>query len=147
MRLYPPIWSVGRHALNDFAAGRYTIPGGSEVIISQWVNHRNPEYFEQADRFWPERWTEAFARQLTKFAYFPFSAGPRNCIGNGFAMMEATLILATMAQNISLRRVSTSFVKPFPSITLRPQGDLRVGLMPRVAVGVDTKSTGACPTS
>jgi cytochrome P450 len=145
IRLYPPIWSVGRHALNDFAAGGYTIPGGSEVIISQWVNHRNPEYFEQPDRFWPERWTEAFARQLAKFAYFPFSAGPRNCIGSGFAMMEATLILATMAQNISLRRVSTSFVKPFPSITLRPQGDLRVGVMPRVAVGVDTKSTGACP--
>ena len=126
MRLYPPIWGVARQSLKEFNAGGYRIPGGSEIIISQWVNHRNPAYFDNPDKFQPERWTEAFTKQLPKYAYFPFSAGPRNCIGSGFAMMESTLILATMAQSVSLRRVSSAPIGTFPSITLRPDGDLRV---------------------
>ncbi|HUD47121.1 MAG TPA: cytochrome P450 [Candidatus Baltobacteraceae bacterium] len=145
MRLYPPIWAIARQSLNEFNAGGYRIPGGSEIIISQWVNHRNPAYFDNPDKFQPERWTEAFTKQLPKYAYFPFSAGPRNCIGSGFAMMEGILILATMAQSISLRRVSTNFVRPFPSITLRPEGDLRVTVISRWNEGKEDAQKPGCP--
>jgi cytochrome P450 len=116
MRLYPPIWGVARQALGDFEASGYRIPAGSEVIMSQWVNHRDSKYFEEPQEFRPERWTEEFAKQLPKFAYFPFSAGPRNCIGSGFVMMESVLVLATMAQRISLQRTSSDPITLFPSI-------------------------------
>ncbi len=134
MRIYPPIWGIARQVLADFEASGYRIPAGSEVIISQWVNHHDSKYFERPEEFRPERWTEEFCKELPKFAFFPFSAGPRNCIGSGFAMMEAVLVLATIAQRISFRRTSTNPITPFPSITLRPQGDLSVKPIPRVPV-------------
>lgn len=131
MRIYPPIWGVARQVLEDFEVSGYRIPAGSEVIISQWVNHRDSIYFEEPEEFRPEGWREEFTKQLPKFAYFPFSAGPRNCIGSGFVMMESVLVLATMAQRIWLRRTSSDPVIPFPSITLRPRGNLTAVSIPR----------------
>jgi cytochrome P450 len=131
MRLYPPAWGFGRAALGDCAIGGYAVPAGTTIIISPWILHRDPRYFENPAEFRPERWSEGFARQLPRFAYIPFGGGPRICIGNRFAMMEAVLILATVAQRYQLIRQSKDPVVPLPSITLRPKGGVWVNLVPR----------------
>jgi cytochrome P450 len=131
MRLYPPAWGFGREALADCDIGGYAIPAGTTIIISPWVLHRDPRYFERPTEFRPERWSSDFARQLPRFAYIPFGGGPRICIGNRFAMMEAVLILATVAQRFRLQWRGTRPVVPLPSITLRPKGGVWVKLAPR----------------
>ena len=95
------------------------------------VSHRDPRYFERPTEFRPERWGGDFARQLPRFAYMPFGGGPRICIGNRFAMMEAVLILATVAQRFRLQWHGTRPAVPLPSITLRPKGGIWVKLAPR----------------
>jgi cytochrome P450 len=133
MRLYPPAWGFGREALADCEIGGYTIPRGTTIIISPWVSHRDSRYFESATEFRPERWSGDFARQLPRFAYMPFGGGPRICIGNRFAVMEAVLILATVAQHFRLQSHDTRPVVPLPSITLRPKGGVSVRLVAREA--------------
>ena len=120
MRLYPPAWAMGREAVNDCEIGGYPIRAGTTIYMSQWVVHRDPRFFERPEEFQPERWTDEFARQLPRFAYFPFGGGPRICIGNRFAMMEAIFIIATTVQRFRLEGQSERPVIPFPSITLRP---------------------------
>jgi cytochrome P450 len=122
MRIYPPAWTIGREALADCEIGGYHIPAGTTVIISPWVSHRNPRYFADPAAFRPERWDNDFAATLPRFAYIPFGGGPRICVGNRFAMMEAVLILATVAQRFQMALASDQPVVPQPSITLRPQG-------------------------
>jgi cytochrome P450 len=131
MRLYPPAWGFGREALADCEIGGYTIPAGTTVIVSPWVSHRNPHYFQDPTAFRPERWDNDFAATLPRFAYIPFGGGPRICIGNRFAMMEAVLILATVAQRFRLELQSDQPVVPMPSITLRPKDGVWVKPMPR----------------
>ncbi|GAB4429063.1 MAG: cytochrome P450 [Chloroflexi bacterium OHK40] len=128
MRLYPPVWWISRETLEDWPVGEHVIPAGAEVSLSQWVLHRSPELYNQPDAFRPERWTEAFERSLPKYAYFPFGGGPRLCIGNSFALMEAALLLSTIAQQFDLKLVPGYLVVPEPSITLRPQHGLKVEL-------------------
>jgi len=120
MRLYPPAWAMGRKARNDFELGPYFLPAGTTVIMSQWIAHRDPTYFSDPLRFDPERFS-ARAAPRPKFAYFPFGAGPRQCIGESFAWMEGVLILTTIAQKWRLRLVPGHRVKPQPLITLRPK--------------------------
>jgi cytochrome P450 len=131
LRLYPPAWGFGRQAIAECEIGGYAIPAGTTIIISPWVLHRDPRYFEHPDEFRPERWNGDFARQLPRFAYIPFGGGPRICIGNRFAMMEAVLILATVAQRYQLQLQDSRPVVPLPSITLRPQGGVPLKLAPR----------------
>jgi cytochrome P450 len=131
MRIYPPAWGIGREALADCEIGGYAIPAGTTVIISAWVSHRNPRYFPDPLAFRPERWEGDFAASLPRFAYIPFGGGPRICIGNRFAMMEAVLILATVAQRFRLQWQADHPVVPLPSITLRPQGGVWVKVEPR----------------
>ncbi len=131
LRIYPPAWGFGREALADCEIGGYAIPAGTTIIISPWVLHRDPRYFEHPTEFRPERWSGDFVRQLPRFAYIPFGGGPRICIGNGFAMMEMILILATVAQRYRLQWHGARPVVPLPSITLRPKGGIRVQLAPR----------------
>ena len=131
MRLYPPAWGFGREALADCEIGGYAIPAGTTVIMSPWISHRDPRYFEHPTEFRPERWSGDFARHLPRFAYMPFGGGPRICIGNRFAMMEAVLILATVAQRFRLQWRGTRPVVPQPSITLRPKGGVWVKPIPR----------------
>ena len=126
MRLYPPAWAVGREALHDCQIGGYAVPAGTTVYMSPWVVHRSPRFFDMPEEFRPERWQGDFAKQLPRFAYFPFGGGPRVCIGNRFAMMEAVLILATMVQHFRIERAKGCPVKPLPSITLRPKGGVWV---------------------
>jgi cytochrome P450 len=121
MRLYPPAWLIGREALRDCEIGGYPVHTGTTIYMSPWVVHRNPRYFEQPEEYRPGRWAGGLGRRLPRFAYFPFGGGPRICIGNRFAMMEAVLILATIVQRFRIERQKDRPVIPLPSITLRPK--------------------------
>lgn len=131
MRLYPPVWVIGREAVNDFELGGVHIAKGAQVQIMQWVTHRNPRYFAHADEFDPDRWSDEMKKQLPKYAYFPFGGGPRLCIGQQFAQMEAALMLATIAQRYQLELVPSHKVTPEASLTLRPHDGIKVVLHAR----------------
>jgi cytochrome P450 len=120
MRLYPPAWAVGRLAVEDHEVNGYVIPRGSLVLVSQYVMHRDPRFFPDPERFRPERWTPEAKAARPQFSYFPFGGGPRRCIGEGFAWMEATLILATLARRWRPRLLPGQAVETQPRITLRP---------------------------
>jgi cytochrome P450 len=133
MRLYPPAWGIGRRAINDCEVKGYRIPAGTNVFLMQWITHRDERYFPDPERFDPERWREDPVRRgrIPRFAYFPFGGGPRVCVGAGFAMMEATLLLATIAQRYSFSLTPKFVVTPFFSITLRPKNGLKMYLRHR----------------
>lgn len=131
LRLYPPAWAMGRRALEDFSLGPYFLPRGTTVLISQFVLHRNPEYFPDPLRFDPDRFLPAAKAARTKFTYLPFGAGPRQCIGEAFAWMEGVLVLATIAQQWRLRLAPNARVKPQPLITLRPKYGMKMVLTKR----------------
>lgn len=128
MRLYPPVSIFGREAARDCTIGDYEVPQGTVILISQWVMHRHPKYFENPEAFIPERWTEDFEKQLPRGVYIPFGDGPRVCIGKGFAQMEAVLLLATIAQQFELDLEPSFPIVPQPSITLRPEYGIKVQL-------------------
>jgi cytochrome P450 len=121
MRVYPPVWGIGREAIRDCEVGGYAVPRRSQIWINQWVLHRDPRYFENPDDFSPDRWSGDFAKRLPKFAYFPFGGGPRMCIGQSFALMEAALILSAVARRFQLRLAPDAKIEPVPTITLRPR--------------------------
>ncbi len=128
IRLYPPIWAMVRNPVKDCEIGGYRVPAGSAVIMSQWVMHRDARFFEAPDRFDPDRWLDESTRKIPKFAYFPFGGGPRTCIGAAFAMMEAVLVLATVAQQYQVRLAPGFVAEPLPTITLRPKQGIAVTL-------------------
>lgn len=121
MRLYPPAWLVGRRAMQDCEIGGYPVKAGTSVIVSQWLKHRDVRHFENPLQFKPERWNDEAVKSLPKYAYFPFGGGPRICIGYQFAMMEAVLVLAKVAQKFRLAAPQGYTVTPWPSITLQPK--------------------------
>ncbi len=131
MRLYPPAWVIGRRAMVDYEAAGYRVPKGSIVLLSQWVMHRDPRFFPDPDRFDPDRWTDEARAARPRFAYFPFGAGPRICIGEQFAWMEGVLVLATLARRWRPRLAPGHPVAPQPSITLRPLRGMKMVLEPR----------------
>jgi cytochrome P450 len=131
MRLYPPAWGMARLAVEDVEIGGYLVPKGSGVSLAQWVVHRDPRWYDSPDEFRPERWAGDLAKRLPRFAYFPFGGGPRQCIGNSFALMETTLVLATIAQRFRFRLMPEYPVVPIPSITLRPRYGIKVVLQKR----------------
>jgi len=131
MRLYPPAWAFGRETVGDCEIGGYHVPAGTQLIMSQWVTHRDPRYYERAEEFRPERWADGSTEMLPPYAYFPFGGGPRLCIGRSFARMEAVLLLTTIARKFRLRLAQDRPVKPQPSITLRPKTSMRVVLTRR----------------
>ena len=121
MRLYPPAWSLARTVISDFELRGYKIPAGANVVMSQWIMHRHPAYFRDPEKFDPDRWLTDAAQKLPRFVYFPFGGGPRQCIGAAFATMEATILLATIAQQFRFRCVPGQLAVPTPSFTLRPK--------------------------
>jgi cytochrome P450 len=131
LRLYPPGWFIGRAAQTDVRLGGYTVPKGTVVMMSQYVMHRDARYFEEPERFKPERWEGDFQERLPRGAYFPFSAGDRHCIGEGFAWQEALLILATLVERWKFELVPGQHIRPRPSVTLRPDGPIRMIVRPR----------------
>ena len=128
LRLYPTVTDIGREAVEDCEIGGYRIAKGTTLIMSQWVMHRDERYFADPEMFKPERWADNFEKQLPPGVYFPFGGGPRICIGSSFAMMEAVLILVTIAQRFDLNLVATEAIEPQPSFTLRPRQGIQVRL-------------------
>jgi cytochrome P450 len=128
MRLYPPAWGLARIAIEDHKLAGYNVRKGMGVAMAQWVVHRDKRWYDSPEEFRPERWEGDLLKRIPRFAYFPFGGGPRQCIGNSFALMEATLILATIAQRYRLRLVPNHPVVPLASITLRPRYGVRVVL-------------------
>jgi cytochrome P450 len=131
LRVCPTVWLLGREAVEPCTIGGVPVPVGLTLWMSQWVLHRDPRFFDDPDAFRPERWADGLARRLPRYAYFPFGGGPRICIGNAFAQMEAVLVLATMARRYFIRLAPGAVVRPFPTMTLRPDGGVKVVVTPR----------------
>jgi cytochrome P450 len=131
LRLYPPAWGIAREAVDNCEIGGYRIPRGSIVLMSQAVMHRDPRYFEEPDSFNPDRWANGLAKQLPKYAYFPFGGGQRLCIGNAFALMEAAILIGTIAQKYAFRLVSDQPVETQAALTLRPRNGMKMALHKR----------------
>ena len=126
MRLYPPAWALGREATEDCQLAGFHVPCGTQIWLGPWVVHRDSRWYDQPLAFRPERWQDDLARRLPRCAYFPFGDGPRICIGQQFALTEATLLLATIVPRFSLQHAPGHVVQPLPSITLRPKNGLRM---------------------
>ena len=129
MRLYPPAYAVGREAIEDTELGGYRVPRNTQLFAFQWVTHRDPRFFERPDDFVPERWASEEIERLPKYAYFPFGGGPRQCIGNYFAMMEIVLLLATIGQRFKFALLEP--VEVLPVLSLRPKNGVKVQLLHR----------------
>lgn len=123
LRLRPPAWVIGREAIRELKLGEWTIPKGSQIVMSQWVLHRDARYFEDPLEFRPERWLDGtLEKSLPRHVYFPFGGGARVCIGNHFAMMEAIIMVAELARVWRFERADSAPMSFSTSITLRPRG-------------------------
>ncbi|MEJ7625168.1 MAG: cytochrome P450 [Pyrinomonadaceae bacterium] len=128
LRLYPPVWILGRMAIGDDEIGGYQIKAGSEIILSPYITHRHADFWDEPEKFNPERFSPEESAARPRFAYFPFGGGARLCIGNNFALMEAQLILATVAQKFRLRLLPDCVVEPEASFTLHPRQGIMMNL-------------------
>jgi cytochrome P450 len=127
MRLFPPVWVVGRRALEDVTIGDYEVPRRTIVITSQYIIHRDERFWPNATEFRPERWLDEAAQAVRpKFAYFPFGGGARICIGDAFAWAEGVIMLAVMARRWRFEAVPGQDVGINPTVTLRPKHGLRM---------------------
>ncbi|ATB33821.1 cytochrome P450 [Melittangium boletus] len=131
LRLYPPAWTLGREALEDDEIGGWSIAKGSVMMMNPWTVHRDARLYEDPLAFRPQRWVDGLEKRLPRFAWFPFGGGPRLCIGMGFALMEARLVLATLAQRFRFERAPEDDVELLPSITLRPKHGVKVRVRTR----------------
>jgi cytochrome P450 len=119
LRLYPPAYVFGRQPLEDCTIGGYRIAKGTSILIPPYVTQRDPRFFDRPDEFDPDRWKDGLFKRLPKYTYYPFGGGPRVCIGNSFAMLEAMLIVATVVPRFQFELAAEPPVVPWPSITLR----------------------------
>ena len=132
MRLYPPAWGVSRETIKECEIGGYRVPAGTQLLIVLWAMHRDHRHFQDPEAFDPGRWEGSLAKRVPRYAYLPFGAGPRICIGSSFAVTEAILLLATIAKGFQLELVPEQRrVIPQPSTTLRPRGGIRMSLRRR----------------
>lgn len=132
MRLYPPAWIYSRAALDNVKLGRFDVTAGDVVAINAYGAHRNPNLWDEPNAFIPERFNAENEAKIPRYAYVPFGGGPRVCIGNSFAMMEAQLLLATIAQRFRLTLNPGQIVETSPQITLNPKGGLPMTVYARV---------------
>lgn len=128
LRLYPPVCVIGRTAIAADEIRGYKIKAGSDIILSPYITHRHSDFWEEPERFNPERFSSKENFTRTRFSYFPFGGGARFCIGNSFALIEAQLILATVAQKYRLCLVSDCIVEPEASFTLHPRKEIMMNL-------------------
>lgn len=134
LRLYPPAWSMGREAIDDLELGGYRIARGVNVWFCPWSIQRDRRWFDEPNTFRPERWEGDLAKQLHRYAYFPFGGGPRFCIGQAFAQLEAVLVLATLARSFDIDVLPHPRVIAVPSVTLRPKHGIHARLRRRRAL-------------
>jgi cytochrome P450 len=131
MRLYPPVHTIAREALADDTFAGRRIPKGSAVLIAPWVLHRHRRLWQNPGQFDPERFSPEQAAARPRFSYLPFGGGRRICIGAAFAVAEATILLATIAQRFRLRLMTGHCVEPQGLITLRARHGMKMVLTPR----------------
>jgi cytochrome P450 len=131
LRIFPTVWMVGREAIEPVELGGFRIPVGTTVFMPQWTIHRDARWYDDPESFRPERWHDGLMERLPRYAYFPFGGGPRICIGNNFALMEASLLLTTIARRYRLRLTPDAIVTPLPTATLRPAHGVEVVLSER----------------
>ncbi|MBZ5694214.1 MAG: cytochrome P450 [Acidobacteriia bacterium] len=131
LRLYPPAYIMAREAVEPCEIGGYELRPGSTIIFSQWVMHRDPRFYDDPEAFRPERWLDGLQDRLPPGAYFPFGDGPRRCIGQGFALLEAAIVIGTLAQKFRFRLVPGHPVVPEPLVTLRPRHGIHMTLHAR----------------
>jgi cytochrome P450 len=133
LRLYPSGWVTTRQTVEEWKVGPYLIPAGSDVWLSPWVTQRDPRYFAQPQAFWPERWEGGkLERELPRLAYSPFGGGPHQCIGQPLAMLEISLIAASLLKEYHLELVTEPpSLKPGPSLSLDPPRNLKLLLQQR----------------
>lgn len=124
MRLYPPVWLLPRKALAADDIGAYNVPAGADILICPFTLHRHPQFWDAPDRFDPERFTSARAASRPRYAYIPFGAGPRFCVGNNLGMMEAVFVIAMLARELRLTTVAGYEVVAEPMLSLRVRGGL-----------------------
>ncbi len=125
LRLYPPVWALARRAEEDDVLSGVRIPQGSLVFVLPWLVHRNPNVWPNPEKFDPERWLGE-QKPRSRCAFLPFSSGPRKCIGDGFALLEGQLVLATLMQRVNLSLVPGQHIEPEPTFTIRPTGGVWV---------------------
>lgn len=125
LRLYPPAWAIGRQTIGEYRLGDYTLPAGTQIVLSPYVTQRDPRNFHDPLTFDPERWGEGSPGRKD-FSYFPFGGGPRICIGEMFALIEGALVIATIAQRYRLKLVEGHPIDLQPMVTLRPRHGVRV---------------------
>ncbi len=148
LRMYPAAYITSREPQQDVRIGDYRVPKGRTVLISPYVTQRDPRWFDEPERFKPERWLSDLEKHLPKFAYYPFGGGPRICIGNMFAFMEARLILATIAQRFRLALAPNHRVEVDPLVTLRARYGMRMVVQARQpAQGIATSASSTARSS
>jgi cytochrome P450 len=128
LRLYPPVWGMGREPAADCEVGGHPVARGTSILFSQWVMQRDPRFFERPERFLPDRWIDGLQKRLPRYAYFPFGGGQRICIGANFAMMEAGIILSMLLARFQFESVPDHDVVVWPGFTLRPRSGVRLAL-------------------
>ncbi len=133
MRLYPPVWTIGREARTDVELnGTHLLPQGAQVWICQWIVHHDGRFFAAPEQFQPERWLSEDAAPAARFRYLPFGAGPRLCIGQSFAMWEAAIILANIVSRFRLQMEPGFQPEAIPWFTLRPKRGMRMVIEQRI---------------
>ncbi len=131
LRVFPSVWTIARTPLTPEEIAGYPILPGVNVVLTPYVTHRHPAFWENPEAFDPDRFSPERSANRHPYAYFPFGGGPRLCIGNNFALMEATLILAMITQRYKLELVEGQVVQPQPTVTLRPRHGIQMRISPR----------------
>lgn len=125
MRLYPPVWFIGRECVEPYAIGGYELPAGTTFFLCPIQLQRDARFFPDPMRFDPDRWSDD-GPKAPRYAFFPFGAGQRSCIGAGFAMLEMTAALPELLRNCDVQLVDNAPVPVLPAITLRPAREIEV---------------------
>lgn len=131
LRYYPPVWLFTRKAINDDRLGEYIIPAGSDIFISPYYLHRQPDFWPQAERYDPDRFSEDMIKHQHKQAFIPFSAGPRRCIGDFFATVEMQIHIGVMARHFKLSRIYDQPLELSPEINMRSKHPVMMKLQKR----------------
>jgi cytochrome P450 len=133
MRLYPPVWIIGRHAIRDIRINGIAIPKGSYVHVSQFLMHRDARFFPNPERFDPERWTSEAVAARPRFSYFPFGGGGLQCIGEGFAWTQGVLVIAALTRRWQMQLAPGARIKLEPQLTLRSRYGMPMKLEKRLS--------------
>ncbi|CAP13232.1 cytochrome P450 [Halobacterium salinarum] len=131
MRLYPPVYNVFRTPIEPVELAGSEVPAGAPIMLPQWAIHRSPDHWDDPEAFDPERWRPERRADRPRFAYFPFGGGPRHCIGKQLALLEAKLIVATVASDYRLRYEGDTPLSFVPSLTIHPEQEMRMRVEPR----------------